>query len=147
MATVRDLLTLKGASIFFISPFAPIRDALKLMDEKKVGALIVINNGEIAGIFSERDFARKSITIPGFSLTMPVHMLMTKPVFYVFPTHTVEDCMTVMTEKRIRHLPVIEEEVLIGVLSIGDVVRFLMMDKHANIKDLESYITKSGIEE
>lgn len=146
MTTVRDLLNSKSTSVYYTSPFTTVKAALKLMDEKKVGALIVIHDGEITGIFSERDFARKSISIPGFSLSMPVRRLMTKPVFFVLPNQTVEECMTLMTEKRIRHLPVIDEEVLIGVISIGDVVRHLMVEKHANIKDLETYITKSGID-
>ena len=107
-------------------------------------ALVVIQDGDIAGIFSERDFARKSIAIPGFSMNTPIRSLMTSPVFYVLPDQTVEECMSLMTEKRIRHLPVLEENVLIGVISIGDVVRHLMVEKHAHIKDLESYIVKNS---
>lgn len=144
MATVRDLLEEKGSSVFYLSPFAPVKDALRMMSEKKVGALVVIQDGDIAGIFSERDFARKSIAIPGFSMNTPIRSLMTSPVFYVLPDQTVEECMSLMTEKRIRHLPVLEENVLIGVISIGDVVRHLMVEKHAHIKDLESYIVKNS---
>jgi CBS domain-containing protein len=144
MATVRDLLEEKGSSVYYLSPFAPVKDALRMMAEKKVGALVVIQDGDIAGIFSERDFARKSIAIPGFSMNTPIRSLMTSPVFYVLPDQTVEECMSLMTEKRIRHLPVLEENVLIGVISIGDVVRYLMVEKHAHIQDLESYIIKNS---
>ncbi len=144
MATVRDLLEEKGSSVYYLSPFAPVKDALRFMAEKKVGALVVIQDGDIAGIFSERDFARKSISTPGFSMNTPIRSLMTSPVFYVLPDQTVEECMSLMTEKRIRHLPVLEENVLIGVISIGDVVRHLMVEKHAQIKNLESYIVKNS---
>jgi CBS domain-containing protein len=143
MTTVRDLLMTKISSIYYTNPFTTVRDALKMMAEKKVGALVVIQDGDIAGIFSERDFARKSITIPGFTMNAPIRSLMSSPVFYVLPDQSVEECMSLMTEKRIRHLPVMEENVLIGVISIGDVVRHLMVEKNAFIKNLESYIGKN----
>jgi CBS domain-containing protein len=144
MTTVRDLLMTKISSIYYTNPFTTVRDALKMMAEKKVGALVVIQDGDIAGIFSERDFARKSITIPGFTMNAPIRSLMSSPVFYVLPDQSVEECMSLMTEKRIRHLPVMEENVLIGVISIGDVVRHLMVEKNAFIKNLESYIGKNA---
>jgi CBS domain-containing protein len=144
MTTVRDLLQAKGSSVFYTNPYTTVRDALKMMADNKIGAMIVIQDGEIAGVFSERDFARKSTAISGFSMNMPIRSLMTERVFYVLPDQTVEDCMSLMTEKRIRHLPVLEENVLIGVISIGDVVRHLMHEKHAFIKNLESYIVKNS---
>ena len=144
MTTVRDLLQAKGSSVIFTNPFISVKDALKLMADNKIGALVVIQDGDIAGIFSERDFARKSIAIPGFSMNNPVRFLMTERVFVVLPDQSVEECMSLMTEKRIRHLPVVEENVLIGVISIGDVVRHLMVEKHAVIKNLESYIIKNS---
>jgi CBS domain-containing protein len=144
MTDVNDLLDVKGRSVWSISPFTPVRDALKEMADKKVGAVVVIQDGELVGIFSERDFARKSIAIEGFSMNSPVRLLMTSPIFYVLPNQTLEECMTLMTEKRIRHLPVLDETVLIGIISIGDVVHHLMIDKNAAIQDLESYILKNN---
>ncbi len=143
MATVRDLLELKGTTVWTVSSYTPVRDALKLMANKGIGAIVVIQDGNIAGIFSERDFARKSISLHEFSMNTPVNMLMSSPVFYVLPGQSIEECMALMTEKRVRHLPVLDEDVLIGLVSIGDVVKHLMQDKHATIQDLESYIHKS----
>ncbi len=143
MAKVHDLLDTKGSNVWSVNSFTPVRDALKLMAEKKIGAVVVIQGGEIAGIFSERDFARKSISIPDFSMSTPVNALMSRPVYYVLPSQSIEECMSVMTEKRVRHLPVLDEDVLIGIISIGDVVKHLMQEKHAAIQDLESYIYKN----
>ncbi len=143
MTAVRDLLDIKGSAVWTISSFTPARDALKLMAEKKIGAVVVLQNGQIAGIFSERDFARKSISIPGFSMNSPVNILMSSPVYYVLPNQSVEECMALMTEKHVRHLPVLDEGVLIGIVSIGDVVKHLMQEKHATIQDLETYIHKN----
>ncbi len=143
MAYVRDLLDMKGSTVYTVSAFTPVRDALKIMAEKKIGAVVVIQDGEIAGIFSERDFARKSIAISGFSMNSPVKMSMSSPVYYVLPSQSIEECMALMTEKHVRHLPVLDENVLIGIVSIGDVVKHLMQEKHAVIQDLESYIHKN----
>jgi CBS domain-containing protein len=143
MTDVNDLLDEKGRSVWAISPFTPVRDALKMMAEKKVGAAVVIQDGELVGIFSERDFARKSITIEGFSMNTPVRLMMSSPVFYVLPGQSIEECMALMTEKHIRHIPVLDENVLIGIISIGDVVNHLMLDKNAAILDLEGYILKN----
>ncbi len=143
MTAVRDLLDIKGSTVWTIRAYTPVRDALKLMAEKKIGAVVVLQNGQIAGIFSERDFARKSISIAGFSMNSPVNLLMSSPVYYVMPNQSVEECMALMTEKRVRHLPVLDESVLIGIVSIGDVVKHLMQEKHATIQDLESYIHKN----
>lgn len=143
MTDVSDLLDVKGRSVWSISPQMSVRDALKIMAQKKIGALVVISDGKIAGIFSERDFARKSIAIEGFSTELPVSDLMSSPVYYVLPGQSVEECMALMTEKRIRHLPALDEDVLVGIISIGDVVRHLMNEKNAAIRDLESYILKN----
>jgi len=143
MTDVSDLLDVKGRSVWSIRPELPVGEALKIMAEKKIGALVVISEGKIAGIFSERDFARKSIVINDFSMDAPVSDLMSSPVYYVLPRQSVEDCMTLMTEKRFRHLPVLDEDVLIGIISIGDVVNNLMKEKNAAINDLESYILKN----
>ncbi len=143
MTDVSDLLDGKGRSVYTTNPQITVRDALKIMAEKKIGALVVISEGRIAGIFSERDFARKSIAVNGFSMDTPVGDLMSSPVYYVLPGQSVEECMTLMTEKRFRHLPVLDEDVLIGIISIGDVVKNLMKEKNAAIHDLESYILKN----
>jgi IMP dehydrogenase len=144
MTDVSDLLDVKGRSVWSIDPLTQVGEALKIMAQKKVGALVVISEGKIAGIFSERDFARKSITINDFSMETPVSDLMSSPVYYVLPGQSVEECMTLMTDKRFRHLPVLDEDVLIGIVSIGDVVNNLMKEKNAAINDLESYILKNA---
>jgi CBS domain-containing protein len=143
MTDVSDLLDVKGRSVWTIDPLTHVGAALKIMAQKKIGALVVISEGRIAGIFSERDFARKSITINDFSMETPVSDLMSSPVYYVLPGQSVEECMTLMTDKRFRHLPVLDEDVLIGIISIGDVVNNLMKEKNAAINDLESYILKN----
>jgi CBS domain-containing protein len=144
MTDVSDLLDVKGRSVWSIEPDLPVRDGLKMMADKKIGAVLVIEDGQIAGVFSERDFARKSIAINGFSMNTPMRDLMSTPVYYILPNQTIEECMALMTEKRIRHLPVLDENVLIGIISIGDVVRHLMKDKSAEIQDLEFYILKNN---
>ncbi len=140
MATVADILKKKGTQVWTISPSASIADALKLMAEKNLGALVVQENGLILGIFSERDYARKVITEENFSMSTPVRNLMSTPVYFVTSNDSLEACMALMTEKRIRHLPVIECERLVGLVSIGDVVKQSLSEMERTIKDLEDYI-------
>ena len=140
MKTISQLLQAKGREIHSIAPDARVFDALKLMADKNVGALVVLENGRLAGIFSERDYARKVILLGKSSHDIPVRDIMTGKVTTVHPGQTVEECMALMTEKRIRHLPVTEGERLIGVLSIGDLVKEVIAEQQQTIKQLESYI-------
>lgn len=140
MKTVKQLLEAKGREIYSIAPEARLFDALKLMAEKGVGALVVLDNGKLAGILSERDYARKVILHGKSSHDIPVSEIMTGKVITVHPRQTVEECMALMTEKRIRHLPVAEGERLIGVLSIGDLVKEVIAEQAQTIQQLESYI-------
>jgi len=140
MKTLKQLLEAKGGHVFSITPDARVFDALKLMADKSVGALIVIEGGRIAGIISERDYARKVILHGKSSHDLMVRDIMTSKVISVHPGQTVEECMALMTEKRIRHLPVTEGERLIGVLSIGDLVKEVIAEQRQTIEQLESYI-------
>ena len=140
MKTLKQLLEAKGRNVYSITPDARVFDALKLMADKSVGALIVIEGGRIVGILSERDYARKVILHGKSSHDLQVREIMTSSVVTVHPGQTVEECMALMTEKRIRHLPVTEGERLIGVLSIGDLVKEVIAEQRQTIEQLESYI-------
>lgn len=140
MKNVAQLLEGKGREVHTIGPDARVIDALKLMAEKDVGALIVTEGGKPAGIISERDYARKVILHGKSSHDIAVREIMTSKLVTVQPRQTVEECMALMTSKRIRHLPVIEGERLVGVLSIGDLVKEVIAEQEATIKQLESYI-------
>jgi len=140
MKTLKQLLEAKGGNVYSISPDARVFDTLMLMADKSVGALIVIEGGRIAGIISERDYARKVILHGKSSHDLQVREIMTSKVITVHPGQTVEECMALMTEKRVRHLPVSEGERLIGVLSIGDLVKEVIAEQRQTIEQLESYI-------
>ena len=140
MATVKDLLKIKGDQVWTITPAHTVRSALELMAEKNVGALVVIENDTVVGIFSERDYATGAVENEDFSLATPVQKLMSSPVYGVTLSETVENCITLMTEKRFRHLPVIDDGSLVGLISIGDLVKQSLSEKEKAIKDLEDYI-------
>ena len=140
MKTLKQLLEAKGREVYSIAPDALVFDALRLMADKGVGALIVMEGGRIAGILSERDYARKVILHGKSSHDIQVRDIMTGKIITVHPGQTVEECMALMTEKRIRHLPVTEGERLIGVLSIGDLVKEVIAEQQQTIQQLESYI-------
>ena len=140
MKTVTQLLQAKGREIHTIGPEARVFEALKLMAEKNVGALVVTEGGRLAGIISERDYARKVILLSKSSHEIAVREIMTSKVITVQPGQTVEQCMALMTEKRIRHLPVTEGDKLVGVLSIGDLVKEVIAEQEQTIRQLESYI-------
>jgi len=140
MATVRDLLESKGTAIFSVGPDDPVLDAIKAMAERHVGALLVMKAGELLGIVSERDYARKVILLGRSSSDTSVSQIMSFPVHTVSPKRSVEDCMRVMTERRVRHLPVIENGRVVGVISIGDLVKAVIEDQRQTIEQLEDYI-------
>jgi CBS domain-containing protein len=140
MKTLMQLLQAKGGEIHAIDPDARVYDALKLMADKDVGALLVLDAGKLAGIISERDYARKVILQGKSSYDIPVREIMTGKVVTVQLTQTVEDCMALMTSRRVRHLPVVDGERLVGVLSIGDLVKEVIAEQEQTIKQLESYI-------
>ena len=140
MKTLKQLLEAKGREVYTIEPGARVFDALKMMADKGVGALMVTEGGRIAGVVSERDYARKVILLGKSSHELQVREIMTGKVITVDPGQSVEECMALMTEKRIRHLPVTEGERLVGVLSIGDLVKEVIAAQQQTIAQLESYI-------
>ena len=141
MYTVRHLLHEKGNQTWTVSPQVTVYAALELMAAKNCGALIVTESNKVIGMFTERDYARKVILKGRSSKTTTVGELMTTDVLYVGPDHTIEDCMALMTEHRTRHLPVLENEELAGLVSIGDVVKAIISDREFTIRELERYIT------
>ena len=140
MKTVQQLLESKRPSLISVVPDATVLEALKVMAEKEIGAVVVLQDGHLVGIFSERDYARKVVLQGKSSKDTPVREIMTEKVVCVRPEQTIEDCMGLMTDKRIRHLPVLEHKKVIGVISIGDVVKEMLSEKEFVIKQLESYI-------
>ena len=137
---VRAILAQKKVStVWSIGPNAMVIDAIRLMDEKNVGALPVVDNGTLVGIVSERDYTRKVILKGRSSKETPVNEIMTKQLVTVNPSNNVSECMRIITEKRVRHLPVLEGTKLVGILSIGDVVNWLMSAQKATIDNLERY--------
>ncbi len=141
MDTVRDVLARKGSHVWSVEPGTTVLDTLKLLAEKDVGAVLVCEGGRPVGVFSERDYARQVILKGKASKDTPVREVMTGKVVFVAPDRTVEDCMAIMTDRRIRHLPVLEEGKLIGLVSIGDVVKAILSEKQFLIEQLEAYIT------
>ncbi len=140
MNFVSQILKNKGNKIWSIAPHETAYKALQLMSEENLGCLLVINKKKVIGIFTERDYARKVILKGKSSKTTPVSELMTKEVLYVDPGTAVEDCMALMTEKCVRHLPVMEEKKLVGVITVGDVVKQLIVDQKFKIQELERYL-------
>lgn len=139
MATVDSILQEKGKLVFSVAPDTTIVECLKLMAEKKIGSVLVMEDEKVVGIFSERDYARRGI-LQGNDEHTPVKKVMTDKVYYVSPDQSVETCMAQMSDKRIRHLPVVQHDKVVGVISIGDVVTSLLQDRESLIKGLENYI-------
>ena len=129
----------KSSTVWSIGPNAMVFDAIRLMDEKNVGALPVVDNKTLIGVVSERDYTRKVIVKERSSKDTPVSDIMTKELLTVNPSHSIAECMRIMTEKRVRHLPVLEGTNLVGILSIGDVVNWLMSALKETIDNLERY--------
>ena len=140
MRTVRQLLGSKTPEIFAVSPDASVLDAIKLMAEKGVGAVLAMQGARLCGIVSERDYARKVVLQGRSSSNTPVRDIMTAKVVTVRPDDNVDHCMQVVTEHRIRHLPVVEGDAIVGVISIGDLVKAVIEDQKVELDHLQRYI-------
>ena len=138
---VRLVLKQKSQDVWSVSPEACVYDAIKIMAEKYAGALLVISEGELVGVVSERDYARKVILQGKSSRETLVREIMTGPAIFVTPEETVEDCMRIMTEKHFRHLPVVENGTILGVVSIGDLVKWMISAQQQTISQLHDYIS------
>ena len=141
MESISQLLHHKGLEIWSIGPDEFVFEAIRVMAEKTIGALIVIDDGRMVGIVSERDYARKVIIQGKASKTTPVSEIMTSKLVTVTPHQSVDDCMSIMTARRVRHLPVVDGDELVGVLSLGDLVKSIIDDKQHTIEDLQHYIS------
>lgn len=141
---VRELLDHKGGTVWSVKPDVTVFETLQLMADKEIGAVLVFDDDRLIGIFSERDYARQVILKGKASKDTPVRDVMTGRVTYLRPDQSLEDCMALMTDKRVRHLPVLEESKVIGVISIGDVVKAVISEKQFIIEQLENYITSGG---
>ena len=139
--TVRLVLKFKGQNVWHVSPQACVYDAIEMMAEKHVGALLVVEEGKLVGVVSERDYARKVILQGKSSKQTPVSEIMTSPAICVAPEQTVEGSMRIMTDNHIRHLPVVEDGKILGVLSIGDLVKWMISAQQQTISQLHNYIT------
>lgn len=144
MTTVAQLLQEKGRQVWSVLPDARVYDALKVMAERNIGALLVVEGDQLKGIFSERDYARKVILHGKSSREIAVKEIMSSDVITVRPEQSIEDCMALMTDKRVRHLPVLDENRVVGVISIGDAVREIISDRELRIEQLQSYISSGG---
>ena len=140
MTTVRHLLDHKGRALFSVEPEDPVLEAIRLMADRHIGALLVMRGTALTGIVSERDYARKVVLLGRSSAETPVWQIMTSPVITVSLETSVQDCMRLMTERRIRHLPVVEDHRVVGMISIGDLVRAVIEEQQQTIEQLESYI-------
>ena len=142
MKTVAEILKAKGDStVYSIAPSATVFEAVKLMAEKNVGALLVMEGEQIVGVVTERDYARKVVLMARSSRDTPLRDVMTSAVIYVQPSQTSEECMALMTENRVRHLPVIDNGKLVGLISIGDIVKGIISEQNFIIEQLQHYIT------
>jgi CBS domain-containing protein len=140
MTTVAQLLALKGNKVFSTSPSSTVYDAIKTMADENIGALAVVDNGRLVGIFTERDYARKVILRGKASPTTTIREVMSANPICVYPSHTVEQCMALMTQKTFRHLPVLEANRMVGMISIGDLVKSIIQEQEFIIDQLAHYI-------
>ncbi len=141
MKTVRQILDKKGHDVYSVTPDDSVFTALQLMADKNIGAVVVVDNKQVVGILSERDYARKVVLHGKTSKDTPVRDIMTGKVLYVKPDNTSDECMALMADKRIRHLPVLENENLTGIISISDIVQAIIEEDKYIIEQLENYIT------
>jgi CBS domain-containing protein len=141
MGKVKNILDTKGRTVFSVTPEVTVYSAIELMCQKDVGGLLICENEKLVGIFTERDYARKLILKGKSSKETPIGELMTRNPIVVSPESTIEDCMKIMSSKNIRHLPVVEGDKLVAMISIGDVVRFIIEEQKSIIEQLEQYIS------
>ncbi len=139
--TIKDVLQEKGSAVWSVASSDLVYEALKIFADKDIGALLVIDDGKLEGIFTERDYARKGILKAKSSLDTKVGELMERELFYVTPADTVEHCMAIMTEKHVRHLPVMDGGKVVGLISIGDVVKQTISAQEFTIQQLKKYIS------
>jgi CBS domain-containing protein len=138
--TIQDLLKDKGYQVFSVQPETTIEETLRLMAEQKIGFVPVMQAGKIVGVYSERDFARAFAARDDLPLNIPIKEVMVHPVYFIKINQTIEDCMTVMTAMHFRHLPVLDGEKIIGVVSIGDIIKRLILEKEYTIEQLENLL-------
>ena len=141
MQTIRDILRAKGTDVWCVEPDATVFDALRRMAGKEIGALVVTEGAQVVGLISEREYARKVVLAGRTSPTTLVREIMITPVMYIHLDQTIEECMSLMTEKRTRHLPVIEDGKLVGLISIGDIVKSIIADQQFLIEQLVRYVS------
>ena len=142
MTTVADILKSKAdPAVHTIGPEASVFDAVKLMAQKNIGALLIVEHDQVIGMLTERDYARKIVLMARASRETKLRDIMTRPVMYVRPQHTSEECMALMTENRLRHLPVLDKGQLIGLVSIGDLVKNIISEQKFIIEQLSHYIS------
>ena len=140
MGTVRNILQIKGNAVHTVSPGTSVYEALEELENNNMGSLVVVENGKLIGIFTERDYARKVILKGRSSKDTQVRDIMTERPIFVTPDATIEECMQLMSSKNFRHLPVLENDQLVGVISISDLVKFIIREKDFIIENLEHYI-------
>lgn len=140
MLTVKSILQKKGNEVFSVKPDQTVYDALKVLAEKEIGAVLVIDEGEVCGIFTERDYARKIILKGLFSRDALVRDVMTKDLITISPEENILNCMQIMSDKKVRHLPIVKDNKALGMISIGDVVNVVIHSQKETIESLESYI-------
>jgi CBS domain-containing protein len=140
METIRQILNKKGNQVYSVTPETTVYDTLKLMADKNIGAVLVLEEGKLVGIMSERDYARKVVLKGKFSKEIPVHEIMSSNVIFIDPDQTIINTKAVMIQKRIRHLPVMEDDKLVGIISIGDVVNAVLEENSFMIDQLATYI-------
>ena len=139
--TISEILSHKGNTVWSISPDATVFEAILMMADKNVGALLVTENNKLVGIISERDYSRKVVVKGKASKTTAVKEILSSHVIHANPSHTVEECMRLMTDHHFRHLPVLDGETIVGIISIGDLVNWIISAQHTTISQLQTYIT------